>query len=109
MFTNETYDKFNTPEVGDIFIIKREKGQIKPCKYLNKKFKIKKVSKSQSTIYYDDTRTNIKCKCHNCRPHTSYRNTENKHLEKSIIISKIQIVEKKDQYQRNLKLKLLNI
>lgn len=116
MFNNETYDKFNTPEVGDIFVFKKVKGQIKPCLYQDKKFKIKSVSKYGRIIYYDDLRTNIKCKCSNCRPYRSirdelisYRNTENKQTERMVDVSKIQIVEKRDQYLRNIKLKLLNI
>jgi hypothetical protein len=110
MFNNETYNKFNTPEIGDIFIFKKVKGQIKPCKYQGKRFKIKKISKYGGTIYYDDLRTNIKCKCSNCRPIiTNYKKSENKHIEREVPFSQIEIVEKRDQYQRNLKLKLLNI
>ncbi len=108
MFNNETYNKLKTPEIGDIFIIKKDKNKIRPCKYQNKRFEIKKVSKSGETIYYDDLRTNIKCKCSICNPSCKTGRSP-KEVERTINLSQIEIVEKRDQYQRNLKLKLLNI
>jgi hypothetical protein len=84
-------------EIGDIFIIK----PYKKCIRMNKRFRATKFSKSGLSVYYFDLRTNNPCKCNNCIPSTSIDKL------KCIGISSVTVVEKKIQYERNIKLKTL--
>lgn len=51
-------------EIGDKFVIKYKRKN--KCLFPNKEFRIKGFSKSKLSIFYDDLRTNIKCKCSIC-------------------------------------------
>ena len=84
-------------EIGDIFTIK----PYKICIRQNKRFRAVKFSKSGLSVYYFDLRTNNPCKCGNCKPSESIDNL------KCIGISSTVLVEKKLQYERNIKLKAL--
>lgn len=65
------------------------------CNFPDRKYEIKLFSKSNLSVYFDDFRTNKKCKCVICK---SISNTQCiSHID-------IIIVETKKQRQRNLKL-----
>lgn len=87
---------FRSIEIGDVFVIKRKPDK-KNCPYINKKFIVKDFSKSTNFFYYIDNRTNNKCSCINCY---------NRNGEKIKMIGSefIEVVERKIQYSRNLKL-----
>lgn len=60
-------DKDIDIEVGDLFVITR-KGRYRnrPCPYADKVFVVKSITNSGLSVYYEDGRTNIRCKCINC-------------------------------------------
>jgi hypothetical protein len=93
-------------EIGDSFKI--VDGGINPknsrvykynCKD-QKEFIITKLSKSGHSVYYEDNRTNKKCKCKNCSDEDEI---------KCIGVVNIELVSKRLQRERNLKLKRLGI
>ena len=86
-------------EIGDSFKI----ADIETFKYNCKAqsdFIIKRFSESGLSVYYDDNRTNKKCRCYACK---------GSEVEKCIGISNIELVSKRLQRERNLKLELLGI
>ncbi len=86
-------------EIGDTFIIIDNKYWIYNC-VQQKEFTITDFSKSRLSVYYEDNRTNIKCKCDNCkRPMGT----------KCIGIPSIKLVRTRKQKERDLKLKQLGI
>jgi len=89
------------PEIGDVFIIVNgERNGNKPCLFANKTFRIKSFGgKNDSIVYYDDNRTNGKCRCRNC-----YNSPK---INKSIPVHQIKVVQKGKARDRELKLKLL--
>lgn len=91
-------------EIGDVFIINKLKGSFYICKDPNKKFIIQSFSKSGLSVYYVDDRTNIKCRCSNCRT-DPYSNKYER--VRCIGISQIKIVEKRLERLRDQKLKRL--
>jgi len=95
-------------EIGDVFIINKLKGSFYICKDPNKKFIIQSFSKSGLSVYYVDARTNIKCRCSNCRTWPDYDSYSNKFEKvRCIGISQIKIVEKRLERLRDQKLKRL--
>ncbi len=86
-------------EIGDSFIIVDTEYWRYLCKD-QKEFIIKSFSKSGLSIYYEDNRTNPKCGCENCVKPKG---------EKCIGISYVQLVSKRVQRERDLKLKRLGI
>lgn len=120
-----------TPEVGDVFIITRKsppystaynggRYRNQPCLYVDKRYIIKSFSKSGLSVYYEDNRTNIKCKCNNCRVSATagleygYDDKGNwgivgRSTVRCIGISDIKIVEKRVQRDRDIKIKLLGL
>lgn len=93
----------------------RTKNKRLKCNYPDKTFLIESVSSNGSTIYYLDTRTNIKCKCFNCnRPlYKFYDGQTSQWVIKDYIkqTSDINIIlhKSKNQRIRDIKFKLLNI
>lgn len=88
-------------QIGDTFIIIHSRYSRRgrySCKDPNKKFTIGDISKSGLSVYYEDNRTNNKCRCNYCRYQSSI---------KCISISNLEIVETKLQKQRNEKLKFI--
>ena len=92
-------------EIGDTFIInwkliKKKYHSVFICKDSEKVFQIKRFSKSGLSVYFDDNRTNKKCKCSICG---------DKRIEKSI--GKIDIILKQKylSLQREIKLNKLGI
>lgn len=104
----------NGMEIGDLFVITR-KGRYrnKPCPYADKEYVIKSFSKSGGSVYYDDNRTNIKCRCNNCHKtyHREFINGEwvNVSMPRCIGVVDIRIVEKRLERERDIKIKLLGI
>lgn len=49
--------------IGDLFKIT---SPFKNCKYKYKVFKIIEVSHSKKSVWYQDNRTNNKCRCNRC-------------------------------------------
>ena len=86
-------------EIGDTFIIVDNKYWNYNCVQQNE-FIITDFTKSRLSVYYEDRRTNIKCKCNNCEKPIG---------EKCIGIHSIKLVRTKKQRERELKLKKLGI
>ena len=86
-------------EIGDSFVIVDTKFWKYGCKD-QKEFVINSFSKSELSVYYEDNRTNPKCKCDNC--------SITKGL-KCIGISNIKLVSKRIQRERENKLNYLGI
>ena len=85
-------------EIGDSFnIVDRETFKYN-CKD-QKVFIIKRFSKSGLSVYYDDNRTNKKCRCKACEGVG----------EKCIGLYNIELLSKRLQRERNLKLERLGI
>lgn len=101
---------------GDEFKFKpiQTKNKRFKCTYPNKTFLIDSVS-SLGTIYYLDTRTNIKCKCVNCNTplYRFYDSQTSQWITKDYIkqTSNINIIlyKSKNQRIRDIKFKLLDI
>ena len=102
-----------TFQSGDEFKIKPIKTRLRDrCLYPDKKFIISKITRTN--IYYFDNRTNKKCKCRRCvdQLHREYNQlTGENELTglKLIDSSEIELVRSKNQRQREILLKLLNI
>jgi hypothetical protein len=89
-------------EIGDSFVIINTDCSLNwkyKCKD-QKEFIIKSFSKSLLSVYYEDNRTNPKCRCNNC--------SMNKGV-KCIGVSNIELVSKRIQIERENKLKRLGI
>jgi hypothetical protein len=103
-------------QIGDEFKFRPIKSRSKRDRCLdpNKTFLIHNIS-NQYNIYYFDTRTNKKCKCRNCnRPdYTSWNFSTGQHETtpglKSTNEIEMVLVRTKNQRQREISLKLLNI
>ncbi len=88
-------------DIGDVFILKYdEKDKKNRCVYYRKKYTITDISKSYKTVFYNDNRTNYKCKCTRCK---------DTKVNKNILVKDIIIVETKLQASRNLVLQNLGI
>ena len=91
-------------EIGDTFIIDwksiKKTYRVFICKDPEKVFQIKRFSKSGLSVYFDDNRTNKKCKCSIC---------SNKQIEKSIGKKDIILKQKYLSLQREIKLNKLGI
>ena len=86
-------------EIGDSFnIVDRETFKYN-CKD-QRDFIIKRFSVSGLSAYYDDNRTNKKCRCSAC---------EGSEVEKCVGLYHMELVSKRLQRDRDLKLKLLGI
>jgi len=92
-------------EIGDSFIvdwdmIKGFYSNITKCRFPKREFIIKSFSKSGLSVYFEDNRTNKKCRCSVC---------SNIEKVKSIGVSSISITKTKIQEERDIKLnKILN-
>ena len=86
-------------EIGDSFIIVDSKHWIYGCKD-QKEFVIKSFSKSMQLVYYEDNRTNPKCRCLNCSMIKGV---------KCIGVTNIELISKRIQRERENKLKRLGI
>ena len=86
-------------EIGDSFKIVDTEYFKYRCKD-QREFLIKSFSKSGLSVYYEDNRTNPKCRCNNCSMIKGV---------KCIGITNIELVSKRLQRERNLKLKELGI
>ena len=86
-------------EIGDGFIIVDSEHWIYECKD-QKEFVIKSFSKSGMSVYYEDNRTNPKCRCNNCSMIKGV---------KCIGVFNIELVSKRIQRERENKLKRLGI
>jgi hypothetical protein len=102
-----------TIEIGDSFTIDYKKiNGIYPnfmkCKDPDKVFIIESFSKSSLSVYYIDSRKNIKCNCNNCS-----KKGKEIYLDGSVIrctgISDIKLHSKRIQRERDNKLKKLGI
>lgn len=99
-------------EVGDSFTIDYEEiNKLYPnvkCKDPNKVFIIESFSKSGLSVYYIDSRTNIKCDCNNCS-----KKGKEIYLDGSVRrcngIFSIKLHSKRIQRERDNKLKRLGI
>jgi hypothetical protein len=87
-------------EIGDSFVIIDTEHWKYKCKD-QKEFIIKSFSKSLLSVYYEDNRTNPKCRCNNC-------SIINKGV-KCIGVNNIELVSKRIQRERENKLKKLGI
>lgn len=88
-------------DIGDVFILKYdEKDKKNRCVYYRKRYTITDLTKSKRTVYYNDNRTNYKCKCVKC---------SNRKINKMASVDDIVIVETKLQASRNLVLQNLGI
>ena len=90
-------------EIGDSFVIINTDCSLNwkyKCKD-QKEFIIKSFSKSLLSVYYEDNRTNQKCRCNNC-------SIINKGV-KCIGVTNIKLVSKRIQRERENKLKRLGI
>jgi hypothetical protein len=98
-------------EAGDEFKIDpKYLGQ--RCCAKNKTYIIDHLSKSGNLAYYIDSRTNIKCKCHQCRPYVSPWGgqpvkDEDGTILKQINIENIILIQSKIQRNRDIYLKVL--
>lgn len=100
-------------EIGDSFSIDYGKiNEIYPdfmkCQDPDKVFIIESFSKSGLSVYYIDSRKNIKCNCNNC----SQRGKEitlNGYVRRCIGLSDIKLHSKRIQVERDNKLKQLGI
>jgi hypothetical protein len=86
-------------EIGDSFKIVDTEYFKYGCKD-QREFLIKSFSKSGHSVYYLDDRTNPKCRCQNCSMIKGV---------KCIGVVNIELVSKRLQRERNLKLKSLGI
>lgn len=86
-------------EIGDAFIIIDIPSFKYNCKD-RKEFVIKNFSKSGLSVYYEDNRTNPKCKCNNCSIIKGV---------KCIGIVNIELVSTRKQRERDIKLIKLGI
>jgi hypothetical protein len=104
-------------EIGDEFKFRSLKTRSKwdRCLDQDKTFTIHDISKSKTTIYYYDKRTNRKCKCSVCRrPDYNMYNFTTQSYEtfsglKTCYDGEIILVRTRLQRQREISLKLLNI
>ena len=86
-------------EIGDAFVIIDIPSFKYNCKD-RKEFVIKNFSKSGLSVYYEDNRTNKKCKCQQCFK---------KEKIKCIGVSNIELVSTRKQRERDIKLTKLGI
>ena len=86
-------------EIGDSFVIVDTKFWKYGCKD-QKEFVINSFSKSELSVYYEDNRTNPKCKCNNCSIIKGV---------KCIGIVNIELVSTRKQRERDIKLIKLGI
>jgi hypothetical protein len=86
-------------EIGDSFVIIDTPYFKYNCKD-KKSFIIKSFSKSGLSVYYNDTRTNKKCRCNNCVKLETI---------KCIGVCNIELVATRMQRERDQKLKKLGI
>lgn len=86
-------------EIGDAFVIIDIPSFKYNCKDRNE-FVIKNFSKSGLSVYYEDNRTNKKCKCQQCFK---------KEKIKCIGVSNIELVSTRKQRERDIKLTKLGI
>jgi hypothetical protein len=102
-----------TLEIGDSFTIDYEKiNTIYPdfmkCKDPDKVFIVESFSKSGLSVYYIDSRTNVKCSCNNCS-----KKGKEIYLDSSVRrctgISGIKLHSKRIQRERDNKLKQLGV
>ncbi len=91
-------------KVGDVFIIDDAK---QVCKTPDKKFTIDSFTKSGIGVVYYDKRTNNSCKCRYCTGEVDLKTYTDPKTPRRISVLEITIIETKEQYQRNLKLKSL--
>jgi hypothetical protein len=100
-------------EIGDSFSINyKEIQKLYPnfmkCQDPDKVFIIESFSKSSLSVYYIDSRKNIKCNCNNCS-----KKGKEIYLDGSVIrctgISDIKLHSKRIQRERDNKLKKLGI
>ena len=91
-------------EIGDEFIINKK---YTGCKYPNKKFIAKRLSHSNLGVYFDDFRTNIKCKCSICRFDKSWGTDKENKNEKYTQVDNVIVVKKAKQRNREIALNLL--
>jgi hypothetical protein len=94
-----------TPEIGDKFIIDWYNHELKypgliHCKFPNMEFTITKFSKSGISVYFEDRRTNKKCKCTICK---------SVNIVKCVAVYNIIITKKRLQVEREAKLKQLGL
>lgn len=111
-------------EVGDLFVITR-KGRYRnrPCPYVDKVFVVKSIKVFSNSglptawginVYYDDNRTNIRCKCINCsrvymRRYDEEGGWSKVEVPRSIGVNDIKVVEKRLARERDIKIKLLGL
>jgi hypothetical protein len=102
-----------TIEIGDSFTIDYKKINgiylnFMKCKDPDKVFIVESFSKSSLSVYYIDSRKNIKCNCNNCS-----KKGKEIYLDGSVIrctgISDIKLHSKRIQRERDNKLKKLGI
>ena len=86
-------------EIGDSFKIVDTEYFKYGCKD-QKEFVIKSFSKSRQSVYYEDNRTNPKCRCQNCSMIKGV---------KCIGVDNIELIDKRLQIERENKLKILGI
>ncbi len=85
-------------EPGDL--IKWIKANSKKCKYRDKIYTISKLSKASMSVWFDNPRTNNKCRCHICRGLLGYNSI-------NVGISNIKLHTKGLTKKRNDKIKRL--
>ena len=104
-------------KIGDEFRILQEKTAPRHrCKFPNKSFIVTSISKSGRTLFYEDKRTNVKCKGNHCETTFSIKwnddykmyTKEKKHL-KEISNDLCILVRSKLQRERETIFNLLNI
>jgi hypothetical protein len=108
-------DKDIDIEVGDLFVITRKgRHRNRPCPYADKVFVVKSFTNTGLGVYYDDNRTNIRCKCINCskvyiRRYDEEGGWSKVEVPRSIGVNDIKVVEKRLARERDIKIKLLGI
>ena len=108
-------DKDIDIEVGDLFVITRKGRQgLLRCPYADKVFVVKSFTNTGLGVYYDDNRTNIRCKCINCskvyiRRYDEEGGSSKVEVPRSIGVNDIKVVEKRLARERDIKIKLLGI
>lgn len=102
-----------TLEIGDSFKIDYEKintfyPNFMKCKDPDKLFIIESFSKTSLSVYYIDSRTNIRCSCNNClkKGREIYLDGS---VRRCIGVSDIKLHSKRIQRERDNKLKRLGI
>lgn len=100
-------------EVGDLFVITRKgKHRNRPCPYADKVFVVK--SFTNRSVFYEDNRTNIRCRCINCakvyiRRYDEEGGWSKVEVPRSIGVNDIKVVEKRLERERDIKIKLLGL